>query len=166
MPNAGLDPYACDCGWLERAANDPSVPVGFDAQVNEYFLRAGIPGGVEARHVIRFCPSCGGDAPVSHRAALFEVVTPEESVRLQELWKGLRTRDDVLKAWGLPDEEIPNGYGETEPERNGGATRSVSFDVMRYSKLSPTAVVDVILRAGDRVMFSYSTKPKSERPGR
>ena len=49
MPNAGLDPYACDCGWLERAANDPSVPIGFDAQVNEYYLQAGTPGGVEVR---------------------------------------------------------------------------------------------------------------------
>lgn len=160
MPNAGLDPYACDCGWLERAANDPSVPIGFDPQVNEYFLRAGTPGGVEAHYVIRFCPSCGGDAPVSHRAGLFEVITPKESVRLKELTTGLRTRADVIKAWGPPDEEIPDGYGETEPERGDKPTRTVRFDVMRYNKLSTTAVVDVILHAGDRVMFSYTTKPK------
>lgn len=161
MPNAGLDPYACDCGWLERAANDPSVPIGFDAQVNEYFLRAGTPGGVEARYFIRFCPNCGGDVPVSHRERLFEVITPEESFRLQQLSKGLRTRDDVVRSWGPPDEEILDGYGETEPERDGEPTRTVRCDVMRYSKLSPTAVVDVIVRAGDRVMFSYTTKPKT-----
>jgi len=160
MPNAGLDPYACDCGWLERAANDPSVPIGFDPQVNEYFLRAGTPGGVEAHQVIRFCPWCGGDAPVSHRGALFEVITPEESVRLQGLWKGLRTREDVIKAWGLPDEELPKAYGETERGEHDKPTRTVHFDVMRYNKLSPTAVVDVILRAGEEVMFSYSTKAK------
>jgi len=160
MPNAGLDPYACDCGWLERAANNPSVPIGFDPDVNEYFLRAGTPAGVEARYVIRFCPHCGGDAPVSHRDALFEVITPEESVRLQGLWKDLRTREDVIQAWGPPDEEIANGYGETEREIPGEPTRTVKFDVMRYNRLSPTAVVDVILRAGDQVRFSYSTKPK------
>ena len=162
MPNTGLDPYACDCGWLERAANDPTLPIDFDPHVNEYFLRGGTPGGVESHHIIKFCPSCGGDAPVSHRGALFEVITPEESMRLSALWKDLRTRQDVIKAWGPPDEEIADGYGETELEVPGKPTRTVKFDLMRYNHLSPMAVVDVILGAGEQVRFSYSTKPKSK----
>jgi len=36
----------------------------------------------------------------------------------------------------------------------------VKFDIMRYKNLSPIAVVDVILHVGDRVVFSYSGKPK------
>jgi len=161
MPNAGLDPYACECGWLERAANDPSMPIGFDSQVNEYYLRAGTPGGVEAQHIIKFCPTCGGDAPVSHRGSLFEVIRPEETVRLQQSWANLRNRDDVVRAWGPPDEHIPNGFGETEPARDGKPPRTVSFDVMRYNNQSATAVVDVVLCAGDRVIFTYHTKPKA-----
>lgn len=160
MPNAGLDPYACDCGWLARAANDPSVPIGFDAAVNEYYLKAGAGDG-EAKYVMRFCPWCGGDAPVSHRDTLFQVITPEESMRLRSLWSTLRTRDDVVAAWGEPDEHVPQGYGETQPERDGKPERTVQHDLMRYNNLSPTAVVDVILCAGDRVMFTYFTKLKT-----
>lgn len=161
MANAGLDPYACGCGWLERAANDPSVPIGFDAQVNEYYLRGGTPGGVESKYVIRFCPSCGGDAPVSHRESLFEVITPEELVRLQTLRSGLKTKADVLRAWGKPDDEIPNGYSETEPPKDGTPGRRVEYDVMRYHGLSQTAVVDVIVGAHAQVRFSCFPKRKS-----
>ncbi|HEY1286835.1 MAG TPA: hypothetical protein VGF58_00810, partial [Burkholderiales bacterium] len=143
----------------ERAANDPSNPIKFDAEVNEYYLRAG-QSDAHARYVIRFCPWCGEDAPVSHRDRLFEVITPEETIRVTQLWKGLRTREDVLKAWGPPDEHFPHGFGETEKEEDGKATRTVYYDLMRYNNLSPTAVVDVILCAGERVMFSYSTKSK------
>ena len=160
MPNAALDPYACDCGWLARAADDPSVPIGFDAQVNEYYLKAGT-GEAEAHYVLKFCPWCGGDAPVSHRDTLFEVITPEEGVRLKNLWSTLRTRDDVDRAWGAPDELIPQGYAEMEPEKDGKPGRTVHHDVMRYNNLSSTAVVDVILCPGNRVMFTYFTKPKA-----
>jgi hypothetical protein len=160
MPNAGLDPYECDCRWLEQAANDPTVPIGFDPKVNEYYLKTGTPGGVEAHYVIRFCPNCGGDAPVSHRGNMSEVVTPEERVRLQKSWSNLRTRDDVVRAWGQPDEQIRNGYSETEPHRTNAASRTVTFDLMRYNNLSAIAVVDVILCAGDRVMFMYHGKAK------
>ncbi len=160
MANAGLDPYDCGCGWLERAANDPSVPIGFDAKVNEYYLSAGTPGGAEARYVIRFCPNCGGDAPVSHRDSLFRVLTPQETIQLQESFKQLRTRNDVIRAWGSPDEQIPGGYAETEPEHPNVASRTATFDVMRYNNVSPNAVVDVILCAGDRVKFTYFPKAK------
>ena len=160
MPNTGLDPYDCDCGWLQQAANDSSVPVGFDSATNEYYLRVGTRAEVEARYVIRYCPNCGGDAPVSHRETLFEVITPEEHMRLRTLWSNLHTRDDVLRAWGPPDEVIPQGYSEGQPERPGEPKRTVNFDVMRYNKVSPAAVMDVILCAGERVMFTYYTKPK------
>ena len=155
MANAGLDPYECGCGWLEKAANDPSVPIAFDSEVNEYYLE--MTGG---RMVIRFCPWCGGDAPVSHRDSLFEVVTPDEIMRLKALTSHLRTRDDVIRAWGQPDEEIRSGYSETGLELNGVPSPTVSFDLMRYNNLSQTVVMDVILRADDRVMFSHSPKPR------
>ncbi len=160
MPNAKLDPYDCDCGWLERAANDTSIPIGFDAKVNEYYLRTGTPGGVEAHYVIKFCPNCGGDAPVSHRHSLFNVLTPEEMMQLQVLFRDLRTRDDVIGTWGQPDEQIPNGYGETAPRQPDSAPRTVTLDVMRYNNVSPNAVIDVLLCAGDRVRFTYYPKAR------
>ena len=160
MFDEGLTPYACECGWLERAADDPSVPIGFDSQVNEYYLKAGSPCSIEGQYVIHYCPSCGGSAPPSHRDSLFVVVTPDERMRLQESWSTLRTRDEVLRTWGPPDEEIPDGYGETEPEREGKPSRTVNFDVMRYNNLSETAVVDVVVCAGGRVMFTYCPKAK------
>ena len=155
MPNAGLDPYACDCGWLERAANDPSIPIGFDPKVNEYYVEM---SGSLGQATIRFCPWCGGDAPVSHRADLFAVVTAEEAMRIRELTELLRTRADVTAAWGAPDEEVQGGYSETDPAKDGAPAKTIAFDVMRYNNISPTAVVDVILRASDRVMFMHYPK--------
>ena len=165
MPNTGLDPYACDCGWLERAANDPSVPIGFDVQTNEYFLRAGTAGQAEAHYVIRFCPSCGGDAPVSHRASLFEVVTAGETIRLHEFMSKPHTRDDVVREWGPPDEYLDNGYSETEPQKPDAPARTATFDVMRYKNVSKNAVVDVILGGADRVRFTYYPKVKQKNEG-
>lgn len=155
MPNAGLDPYSCDCGWLERAANDPSIPIGFDPKVNEYYVETS--GGL-GQAIIKFCPWCGGDAPVSHRANLFAVITAEETLRIRELTEKLRTRTDVTAAWGAPDEEVHSGYVETEPAKDGAPARTITFDVMRYNNISPTAIVDVILRASDRVMFMHYPK--------
>ena len=70
MSGAKLDPYDCGCGWLERAAADPSVPIGFNPKVNEYYIEIK-KGDIEVRMIIRFCPNCGGDAPVSTRRKSF-----------------------------------------------------------------------------------------------
>jgi hypothetical protein len=80
----------------------------------------------------------------------------------------LRTRADVLAKLGQPDEEIPNGSSQIAPAifwsapdfstKDGQSSRMMSFDVMRYYNLSPTAIVDFIVRPDDRVSFSHALK--------
>ena len=158
MPNAGLDPYDCDCGWLAQGANDPAVPIGFDDQTNEYYVEMRGSGCIDARMFIHFCPNCGGDAPVSKRASLFTPVAPEDSIQVGQFAIELQTKADVLAKWGPPDEEIRGGYGIPESDQS---ERTILFDVMRYTKILRTAWVDVIVRLDDSVKISYLPKPKA-----
>jgi hypothetical protein len=163
MPNAGLDPYDCDCGWLDRAANDPAVPIGFDDRTNEYYVEVRGNGGVEGRMLIRYCPSCGGDAPVSKRRQLFHPVSMDDQLTVQQFNGELHTRDDVLAKWGVPDEEIRGGYAIPESSYEGA--RTMVFDVLRYNNVLGTAVVDVIVRPDDTVSISYMPKARVPHEG-
>jgi len=163
MANAGLDPYDCDCGWLARAADDPAVPIGFDAQANEYYVEMRGSGQMEGRLVIRFCPSCGGDAPVSKREDLFHRITAEDQLQIHQFNNELHTKNDVLAKWGKPDEEIRGGYGI--PESNHEGARMVMFDVLRYNNILRSAVVDVIVRHNDTVSISYIPKTRVTHEG-
>jgi hypothetical protein len=163
MPNVGLDPYDCDCGWLARAANDPGVPIGFEVQTNEYYVEVRGPGGLEGRMIIHFCPNCGGDAPVSKRAELFCPVSMEDQAQIHQFNSELGTKADVLAKWGKPDEEVRGGYGI--PESNQEGARMILFDVLRYNKILPTAVVDVIVRHNDAVSISYMPKARAPHEG-
>jgi hypothetical protein len=154
MPDPTAPP--CDCGWLDRAADDPSIPVAFDAEVNEYQLVTS--GHSKGRMPIYHCPFCGGSAPKSKRESLFAHVTADEFCRLGELTKDVSTVSEALTKFGPPDEDIPNGYGEIAPSRNGQPGRSEFFRVMRYNGLSQTTVVDVVVRPENRVSFSYGPK--------
>lgn len=160
MSGAQLDPY----GWLEDAAADPSVPIAFDAEVNEYYIEVK-KGDIEARMIIKFCPNCGGDAPVSTRGDLFSVVSMEDRTRVHELARKLRTKADVLAAWGQPDEEFPNGYGTSEPDKEGRLGPTVLFDLLRYNNVLPTAIVEVIVRPDDRINLTYSARSKRTHEG-
>src|SRR5258708_4344908 len=81
MANTPLDPYDCGCGWLEQAAADPGVPIDFDAETNEYYVKVKM-GEIEGRMFIKFCPNCGGDAPISTRDKRFSVVSMEDRSRV------------------------------------------------------------------------------------
>ena len=146
----------CDCGWLDHAAEDPSVPVVFDPKLNEYQIVTS--GNSEGRMPIYHCPFCGGSAPKSKREQLFAHLTTEEIQRLSELTQSVATVSDAIAKFGSPDEDIPNGYGETRPSKNGEPGRSEFFRVLRYNRLSDTAIVDVVVRAEERVTFSYGPK--------
>src|SRR4051812_23652103 len=102
MPGAGLDPYDCDCGWLARAAGEPAAPIGFDPSTNEYYMEMGGLGQLQGQMIIRFCPNCGGDAPISKRESLFHPIAAEDQVQVQQFNEALRTKADVLAKWGKP----------------------------------------------------------------
>jgi len=159
MGNAPLDPYDCGCGWLEQAAADSSVPIDFDPQTNEYYVKVKM-GEIEGQMFIKFCPNCGGDAPVSTRDKFFSVVSMEDRNRLFEFASKYRTKAEVLTAWGQPDENHPGGYGISNPEKEGHAGAMVFLDLMRYNNILPTAIIEVIVRPDDRVNISYSVRPK------
>src|SRR5438874_898942 len=46
----------CNCGALIEWANDSSIPVGFDPEVNEYYVTAANGANV----LLYYCPKCGG----------------------------------------------------------------------------------------------------------
>jgi hypothetical protein len=158
MPNAGLDPYDCDCDWLQNAADDPNIPIGFDRDTNEYYIEMRGLGEFQGRAIIRFCPNCGGDASVSKRGGLFQPVATHDQICIRQFADELKTKADVLAKWGKPDEEIRNGYGMPERDKGDQPWRTVLMDLWRYNQIVPTAVVEVIVRPDDRVTISYSPR--------
>ena len=66
-----FDAPKCDCRTLERLSKEPSIPIEFDAKLNEYRLR----GTVGEQIMIYHCPFCGGRTPNSRRAELFTHIT-------------------------------------------------------------------------------------------
>ena len=154
------DPSAplCDCGVLEEAANDPSFPIMFDEQLNEYYI---VRSGELSGHLLIYhCPFCGGRAPKSKREEMFHSVTAEEMHRIRDLVLGFDTVAAVIAKFGPPDEDIPSGYGETSARSAGEPRRTEFFRVLRYHGLSDTATIDFVVQPGEKVNLSYSPKPK------
>lgn len=53
---ASVTDVSCECGYLQRSADDPDVPIEFDQETNEFhFCKGG------ATLIIYRCPFCGGD---------------------------------------------------------------------------------------------------------
>jgi hypothetical protein len=144
----------CKCGLLARMAEDPSDPVEFDAQLNEYHITRQGDGGYSLVH---FCPFCGGRAPKSKRSSLFHRLTDAERHRLCELTKNLRTVQDVFAALGEPDVKGLS-MAVTTPEKEGMPETTQSYPVMTYTKLSDIANVNVQVYPSDRVAITLQGK--------
>jgi hypothetical protein len=96
----------CDCGYLERSANDAHNPIAFDATVNEYHYHYKFHGR-DAQLMIYHCPWCGGVASKSHRASLFHELKSESCEDVSEKTATCLTLDDVIAVLGQPDEDGP-----------------------------------------------------------
>src|SRR5262245_42398099 len=105
----------CECRMLERFSKEPSVPIEFDAELNEYHIL----GALGERLMVYHCPFCGGRAPDSRRNELFMHITLAEKLRLMELTRDLKTLDDVLGAFGSPDMDNPAGVDVTKDDSAG-----------------------------------------------
>lgn len=90
----------CACIWLHRAADDPKIPVTFNAELNEFHLLK--TGGYL---LLYYCPFCGRRAPKSLRDTFFAHIPPEEEARLNDLSKDFKTFDDVRAAWSTSDRD-------------------------------------------------------------
>jgi hypothetical protein len=154
MPSEpNFDAPKCDCRFLERLSREPSVPIEFDPKLNEYHI-VGAGGG---KTMIYHCPFCGGRAPDSRREELFTHITHAESGRLKALTIDLKTVDDVLKTFGLPDYDNPAGYANTKDD---GAGRPITtyYRQLTFGGLSDSAYVNAIVGLNREVQFTFSAK--------
>jgi hypothetical protein len=143
----------CDCRTLERLSKEPSVPIDFNAKLNEYY----IVGAVGEEIMIYHCPFCGGRTPVSRRDELFMHVTHAEMERLNGLTRGLKTLDDVLNAFGSPDRDDPAGCGVTRDDGNG-RPRTTYYRQLTFNAPSDTARVHAVVDLNDQIQFSFTPK--------
>jgi plasmid stability protein len=148
--------WACNCGALERAADDPSSPVQFDEETNEYHLVTKTDSS-ESRTLIRYCCFCGGRAPASKRRQLVEPISGEEIARLQGVFKGIRTFEEAALLLGPPDRDVPGGVAQVEID----GSRAISSRYVVYSKISDKADVVLTDSGNGEVTISYIGKPKS-----
>ena len=133
---ASVTSDTCTCGYLERAAGDPTLPIKFDDAASEYqfeYLEADCDSA--SMLVIYHCPFCGGAAPTSQRELLFAVITQEEEGRLAALLAPIASIDDAIEALGRPALDTYMTVRETrldEPEAPPQAQRArqLVFDAL------------------------------------
>src|SRR4051812_7583463 len=102
----------CDCQTLEHASKEPDHVIRWDERMNEYYIAVGNGG----RMMIYYCPICGGAMPKSRRSSMFAHVSDREQERIFELFKGIRTKADVIARFGPPD--VEREFGTTVRSRS------------------------------------------------
>jgi len=158
MPREEL-PF-CNCRWLERAAHDPNCPIEFDSELNEYHLRTSNGHSLQIYH----CPFCAGRAPESLRPQMFATVSSEESERLHQVIKDIKTESDAIRVFGEPTCILEPGGGHTEPERDDRPSYIHLYRTLRYESASDTAVVDVHVDQYGKVSVSLFGKYLGKAP--
>ena len=152
----------CQCGSLERAAENPDSLVVFDTMTNEYHIVDTVHGRSEL--VVYYCFFCGGKAPISKRGELFARVSPDEKARLVSLCKDIRTFDDAMRVFGPPDQDMPSGL-MLEVVNESGSSESTFHRVIVYTGLSDAADVRFTHTLGDQVSTSFQGKYLGEKVG-
>ncbi len=148
----------CDCTWLRTMAESPDHPIEFDAETHEFrFVYPAAHG--KGSLVIRHCPWCGGKTPESLRHSRFMRISEGERQRLLRLFKGLKCLEDMLSAFGPPDEDRAQGLIAETPEKGGHPSEIQAYRLLVYHGLSDTATVKVQVYPNDRVGFMLSGKP-------
>ena len=149
--HASVTEEPCTCGYLQNAADDPSNPIVFDTQTAEYqFSYDG------AMLVIYHCPFCGGAAPKSKRALLFEQIPEAEQERLAKLLYGITTINAAIKRLGKPDFE---GTSTSQyPEQEGTAPRIEHHRVVRYHNVSDVAEIWITERPDGSIYWHLQGK--------
>jgi len=153
MPN--LQASECECGTLEQHSREPSIPIVFDAALNEYH----IVGTAGQQVMINYCHFCGGRAPASRRDENFHNLDHQEQMRLIKVIGGLKTLADVMDRFGAADFDVPNATFVTE-RADAVSPKTTYFRQMIYRGLSDTADVHVVVGLNDVVQFSFSPKSK------
>ena len=157
--HASVTDEPCSCKYLQRAADDPRVPIIFDDSTGEYQYTYQEPksSGLSTL-IIYHCPFCGGTAPASKRHLLFHVISPEEEERLAAIITPIRSIADALKILGKPDDDNPTGIisGTTETEDSPPSIRYSR--TLTYQGLSDTADVRIEERPDGTISCSLHGK--------
>jgi hypothetical protein len=125
----------------------------FDEMMKEYHL---VHKGGNGHSLFYHCPFCGGRAPDSMRRTFWTEVSLEESNRLHQLTKEIRTPQELFERFGTPNQDFEVSGGSTipgsddaPPETTLGPRRVV------FEGLSETADVHVRIDRYDRLRFSF-----------
>jgi hypothetical protein len=113
---------------------------------------------------IYHCPFCAGRAPESLRGQMFATVSPEETIRLHQLTKNLKTEEDVLASLGAPTHVFDPGEVAVEPQKDGQAREIRTWKSLEYDNHSDSASIRVNVDRQGKVRISffgkYIGKPK------
>lgn len=143
----------CSCGYLAASANDPNLPVKFNASLREYSWEHRLPTGAIVSVALYHCPMCGGIPSESQRHTLFARVPDEEVHRLDSLIHDLETIEDIERTLGAPNEDRtispPPEFGLVQPRT--GIPEAGPVRVLTYSRLSETADVQFTVYSDNTV---------------
>lgn len=143
---ASVTEIECSCGYLERMAKEPEVPIRFAAEMNEYQVEHDVPQKGKMTIILHHCPFCGGAAPESRRAQLFKKISEQEASRLQALISNVQTVQDVFKTLGTPDDDRTF-------EGSSGPSRAIM-----YGRLSDMADIHVTVDSKEKLQIVIAPK--------
>ena len=157
---ASVTDVQCTCGYLQRSSERPELPIVFDERTNEFHVVWPSENEDHPNYLVVYhCPFCGGTAPESKRDTLFAAISDAEARRLNELLAAIKTVGDAIEKLGPPDQDFPHGASTHTPEKDGNAPDTRYFRTLRYSHLSETVDVQLIVYRDDRVELSFFGKP-------
>lgn len=94
---------SCQCGLPRQCADDPSVPVRFDPDLNEFHL---ICEEERAYYLMRYCFRCGRSLPKSRRGELFMKPSRAETNDVFRRLSNAATFSELIATLGRPDQEF------------------------------------------------------------
>ncbi len=137
---ASVTTKPCKCGWAQNVAAEPYNSVVFDSDTNEYQFRTPKGGSLAIYH----CPFCGGVMPRSKRAELFAYINEAERNRLASLTAGVNSVADAIRVFGKPQHDHPRGLVVQTPAKGRRPPSVASYRVLRFTRASDTADVELI----------------------
>jgi hypothetical protein len=146
----------CNCGYLERSANDAHKPIVFDPTENRYHYCYDYRGR-SAHLMIYHCPWCGGVASGSHRANRFHVLKTEQCKEITQKVAACETLEAIIAILGQPD-----GDGPTIIKHHETDDSPPRIDCVRqitYDKLYVEMSVAFEQRIGGNIGCSFVPKP-------
>lgn len=97
---------SCRCRILQQCADDPTVPIRFDPDLDEFSVDC---DEGRAAHMMRYCFWCGGRLPRSRRGELFTKPSRSETRDVRNKLSNAATFSELIKTLGPPDQEFESG---------------------------------------------------------